>query len=66
MSAPNSANVPQPDQQPDHGPWTESVHTVYICEEAWGDTTVRPRPPEVPRDYPRPRPPKKAPPDTSR
>jgi hypothetical protein len=65
MSVPNSDNVPRPDPQSDAGPWTESVNSIYVYVEAWGDTTVRPRPPEIPRDYPRPRPPKKEPPDTT-
>jgi hypothetical protein len=63
MSAPNSDNVPRPDSPTDPGPWTDSENTIYISREVWGDTTVRPRPPEIPLEYPRPRLPRKEPPE---
>jgi hypothetical protein len=52
-------NSPQRDAGND--PWTstESLDSIFVNVEGVPDTTVRPRPPEIPLEPPRPQRPKK-------
>jgi hypothetical protein len=64
MSTPND-----PESTPPGGPvydsWTctESLNAIDVLADGVPDTTVRPRRPEIPLEYPRPQPPKKKPPE---
>lgn len=42
---------------------TDSSDSVFVCFDGPGDTTPRPRRPNIPRDWPN-RPPPQAPPDS--
>jgi hypothetical protein len=61
-------STPKPEDTGRSGPhysWaeTESLNTIYAFFEGVGDSTIRPMRPEIPRDYPRLRPPEQKPED---
>jgi len=50
-------SAPGPESGDNGATSTDSITSVYYYDDAPGDTTVRPRRPEIPLDWPREQPP---------